>query len=307
MLARPPQDHPARLLASFVVDKWLELLTPSAAALAIVFAIALVIQSIRHGRALRRLEGRISDQEGAGARVSLDRLRELQRSRGGAAALAPDTPATSGDRDLPPLDDTATVTSHEESDEAPRRAPSPGPRWQPVAAIIAVLAVLGGTTWYLFFRGGEDTSASNGPTTTLTQTGTSTGTRTSSTLPTPGEVVTTASATPKPLTNGKGAYTVKVVNGSGIGGLAGAVTPLVQSKGYNTVPAGNTESQDLTKSFVVYVDPSKIDVADNVAKDFGITRLSPLDGVSLQSEDDAVGVDVILVLGNDDVAQALRP
>ncbi len=296
------------MLASSVVDKWLELLTPSAAALAILFAIALVIQSIRHGRSLRRLETRLAEREGAGARVSLDRLRELQRRRQGAAvsvASATDGATAEGS------EATEVVPEHagDEYDEDYGREPVGRFRWQPIAAAVAVLAVVSGTTWYLFFRG-DDAGTASEPTTTLTQTttGSRTGTtRTGGQLQTPDEIVTTVSATPKPLANGKGAYTVKVLNGSGIPGLAGTITPIVAGHGYSTVSAGNVATQDIKKSFVVYVDRSKIDVADNVAKDLGVTELAPLDGVQLENEADAVGVDVLVVLGNDPLAQRYRP
>jgi hypothetical protein len=39
---------------------WLNLLTPSAAVIAIFLAIALVVQSFRHGRAIRRLEQQLA-------------------------------------------------------------------------------------------------------------------------------------------------------------------------------------------------------------------------------------------------------
>lgn len=294
------------MLASSVVDKWLELLTPSAAALAILFAIALVIQSIRHGRALRRLESRVAEREGAGARVSLDRLRELQKRRRVAAAKDTDTEAepTVAGVAIPAL-----VSEDDGDADDYEREPVGRFRWQPVAAALAVLAVVSGTTWYLFFRG-DDTGTASEPTATLTQTtpGSGTGTtRTTDQLPTPNEVVTTASATPKPLANGRGAYTVKVLNGSGITGLAATITPIVQGHGWQTVPAGNLALQTETKSYVVYVTRAKIDVADNLAKDLGLTTLGPVDGVNLTSEDDAVGVDALVVLGNDGFAQRYRP
>ena len=111
------------------MQKWLDLLTPSAAALSLLLAIALVIQAIRHGRSVRRLESRLADREGAAARVSLDRLTQLQRRAG-------------------------TSTGHQEDKQRD------SPRLPPVgniAAIVAVLAVVAGTGWYLFVRdGGSD-------------------------------------------------------------------------------------------------------------------------------------------------------
>ncbi len=293
------------MLASSVVDKWLELLTPSAAALAILFAIALVIQSIRHGRSLRRLESRLAEREGAGARISLDRLRELQKKKRRSTAATDDTDAE------PTVAGVAVPAQagHDGDEEIDDHVGEPAGRfrWQPVAAAVAVLAVVTGTTWYVFFRG-DDTGTASQPTTTLSQTGTGTGTtRTNTTLATPNEVVTRASATPKPLPNGRGAYTVKVLNGSGITGLAATITPIVQGHGWNTVPAGNLALQTEAESYVVYVTRAKIDVADNLAKDLGLTTLGPVDGVNLTSEDDAVGVDALVILGNDGFAQNYRP
>ena len=94
------------------MQKWLDLLTPSAAAIAILIAIALAFQATRQGKAIKRLEERIAEREGAGARVALDRIRSLQRR------------TSSGD----------------------------GRRLAPVAAAVAALAVAGGTVWYVALR-----------------------------------------------------------------------------------------------------------------------------------------------------------
>lgn len=301
------------------MDKWLDLLTPSAAALAILFAIALVIQSIRHGRALRRLESRVTEREGAGARVSLDRLRELQR-RPAAFVASDDVADTAGEAtEVRAIDDdsaedgAATEATVADSDRPrpprePRRPrPSTSPRWQPVAAVIAVLAVILGTSWYLFIRD-DDTSAADGPTTTLVQEGQGTSTTRTTPRATPAdELVTTVPATAPQLAGGKGAYTIKVVNGSGVTGAAANLTPRISGMGYETVSAGNTETQDVTQSFVAYVNNSKIAVAQNVAKDLELTRVGPLDGVTLQNESDSVGVDAIVVIGNDALAQKFAP
>ncbi len=291
------------MLPSSVVDKWLDLLTPSAAALAILFAVALVIQSIRHGRALRRLEGRLAEREGAGARVSLDRLRELQQRR------TPSVPAEIPDAavaDAAIADDADDVHDVEDLEpERPVRTGARGPRWQPIVAAVAVLAVVAGTVSYLFLRG-DDGNAANEPTTTLVQTGTSTA-NSSKTLPTPNQVVTTVPDTPKNLAGGKGAYVVKVLNGTAITGVAGYLTPRIGLMGYQTVDPTNAAAKDIAKSFVVYTDTSKIDLAQNLAKDLGITEIRPLDGVQLDSADDAVGVDALVVVGNDALAQKYRP
>ena len=59
--------------------EWLRLVAPSAAVLSLFLAVALIIQSIRHGRAIRRLEGRLEAGEGAASRASLERIAALQQ------------------------------------------------------------------------------------------------------------------------------------------------------------------------------------------------------------------------------------
>lgn len=266
------------------MQKWTDLLTPSAAALAILFAIALTIQSIRHGRAVKRLESRVAEREGAGARVPLDRLRELQK-RGRSAAGEPE-PATGVG--APPR---------------PGRRRS-GPNLAPVAAIVAVAAVVAGTTWYLFFRG-DNGSEAGGSTITSTSTANAGGTTADQNPVPPKEIRTTPSETPKALPGGKGAYTVMVQNGSGVNGVAANVSPIVAGFGYATTAPGNATTQDVKQSFVVYVDPTKFDVADNVAKDLGISKIEPPDGVDLGAGTD--GVDAVVVVGNDELAAKYRP
>lgn len=293
------------MLPSSVVDKWLDLLTPSAAALAIVFAVALVIQSIRHGRALRRLEGRMAEREGAGARVSLDRLRELQQRRTPSIPAEIPDPGTAVTEAAIADDVDGAADRDDVEPERPVRTGTRGPRWQPIVAAVAVLAVVAGTVSYLFLRG-DDGSAANEPTSTLVQTGTSNSGKTT-TLQTPDQVVTTVPDTPKNLANGKGAYVVKVLNGTRISGAAGFLTPRVAAMGYDTVSPTNVGDGGIARSFVVYTDTSKIDLAQNLAKDLGITEIRPLDGVQLDSADDAVGVDALVVIGNDALAQKYRP
>ena len=69
--------------------EWLRLLAPSAAVLALFLGIGLLVQSIRHGRAIRRLEQRIADGEGAASRASLERIAALQARSGVSTGAAP--------------------------------------------------------------------------------------------------------------------------------------------------------------------------------------------------------------------------
>ena len=243
------------------MQKWLDLLTPSAAALSLLLAIALVIQAIRHGRAVRRLESRLAEREGAAARVSIDRLTQL--SRRSSTSIGPLKPRRESPR-LPPLGNAA--------------------------AIAAVLALVLGTGWYLFIRDGGDSSAATSSNAT-----TSTPATTTSRQP-----VSAANdlvpENPPPLPQSKGAYTVLVLNGSGVPRAAANMIPLVATAGYNTAKPNNASTSDEKTSYVMYL-PGKENVADNVAKDLGIKRRAPLDGVSVTQ--DTQDVDVIVIVGLD--------
>jgi hypothetical protein len=244
------------------VQKWLDLLTPSAAALSLLLAIALVIQAIRHGRSVRRLESRLAEREGAAARVSLDRLTQLQRRAG-----------------------TSTGNQEGTQRDSPRLPPLGN-----LAAVIAVLAVVAGTGWYLFIRdGGSGTAA----TTTTRSAAASTATTAKPQPPSASGVVP---STPPPLDQSKSAYTVLVLNGSGVTGAAANLVPVVDQFGWHTATPGNASTQTQKTSFVVYL-PGKEAVADNLAIDLNITKKVPQDGVEIPA--DATDVDAIVIVGLD--------
>ncbi len=246
------------------MQKWLDLLTPSAAALSLLLAIALVVQAIRHGRAVRRLESRLAEREGAAARVSLDRLSQLsRRSSTSTSTLAPKR-----EREGPQL-----------------------PRLGNLAAIAAVIALVLGTSWYLFIRddgSGSAATSSTGATTTG-------GTTTQRPQPVAG-ANDQVPDNPTPLPQSKGAYTILVLNGSGVPKAAANMVPLIEAAGYKAAPPDNASTSDERTSFVMYL-PDKQDVADNVAKDLGIKRRVPLDGVSVTQ--DTQDVDAIVIVGLD--------
>ena len=244
------------------MQKWLDLLTPSAAALSLLLAIALVVQAIRYGRAVRRLESRLAEREGAAARVSIDRLAQLsRRSSTSSGLLKPD-------RDSPRL-----------------------PPLGSVAAVAAVLALVAGTGWYLFVRDGGDSSAAT-PTNARTA---GAGTVTQRPQPVSG-ANDLVPENPAPLPQSKGAYTVLVLNGSGVQRAAANMIPLVQAAGYNAAQPDNASTSDERTSYVMFL-PDKQVVADNVAKDLGIKRRVPLDGVTVtQATQD---VDAIVIVGLD--------
>ncbi len=92
---------------------WFNLLTPSAAVIAIFLAIALVIQSFRHGRQIRRLEQQIASSGLTAYDPTLERLKALSglsdkkdrvrgRRRRPPADRQPTHPGHRGDRGRPP-------------------------------------------------------------------------------------------------------------------------------------------------------------------------------------------------------------
>lgn len=247
------------------MEKWLDLLTPSAAALSLLLAIALVVQAVRHGRAVRRLESRLAEREGAAARVSLDRLTQLQQRARTSTAPVPAPRSESVGRSMPGL---ATA-----------------------GVVVAVLAVVAGTGWYLFVRDGDSGSA--------TERGTSTATAPTptATQPQPIDGPEQVPENPTPLPQSKGAYTILVLNASGVTGAArSVVVPKVQGFGWNTAPPDNASTSNEKTSFVMYL-PGKEDVADNIGKDLGITRKEPQDGYEITQ--DTADVDAIVVVGRD--------
>jgi hypothetical protein len=110
---------------------WLDLLAPSAAVLALFIAVALVVQSIRHGRAIRRIEDRLAQTGSAAVEASLERIQQLQTR--------------------------ATISSG-----APRRPRGPLVRSAAIAVgVIVVLAAVGTSTWYVFLRDDDGGASAN--------------------------------------------------------------------------------------------------------------------------------------------------
>jgi LytR cell envelope-related transcriptional attenuator len=242
------------------LEKWLDLLTPSAAALALLLAIALIVQTVRHGRSVRRLESRLAEREGAAARVSLDRLTQLQRRAGTSTGM---NESTRDSPRLPPLGN--------------------------IAAVLAVLALVGGTSWYLFVRDGDSGTAQS------TTTGRTVPSKTTTNPKSPSSN-TQVPATAPDLEQPKSAYTILVLNGSGVAGAAANTLPIVESKGWNTTKPDNASSSTEATSFVMYL-ADKEAIADNLAIDLNITKKLPVDGVTITQ--DISAVDAIVVVGKD--------
>lgn len=119
--------------------EWVDLLAPSAAVLALFIAVGLVVQSIRHGRAIKRLEQGLAQLGGAAVEASLERIQQLQTR--------------------------ASISSGEVG------PPSALLRRAGVVAATAVgLIAVGVVTWLFFLRddGGAGASANEGRTTIST-------------------------------------------------------------------------------------------------------------------------------------------
>jgi len=213
---------------------------------------------------VRRLESRLAEREGAAARVSLDRLTQLQRrSR------------------------TSTGLQEGKQRDSPRLPPLGN-----IAAVVTVLVVVVGTGWYLFIRDGGSGTAAN----TTAKTGSATAPTTSTINPQPPSASGVVPTTPPVLDQSKSAYTVLVLNGSGVTGAAAHLVPVVDQFGWHTSPPGNASTQTQKTSFVVYL-PGKEAVADNLAIDLNITKKVPQDGVDVPA--DATDVDAIVIVGLD--------
>ena len=236
------------------MQKWLDLLTPSAAAVATLVALALVVVALRQGRAIRRLEERVADTDGAAARISLERLQSLGRRAGDSTRMNPAS----------------------------------------VAAVLIGAGVLGSAGWYFFMR--DEPAASAQQTTRTSSNPAVTPIRQVRTVPDPD---------PKALVPNKAAFKILVLNGSGVVGAAGSgVNPVVASLGYATASPDNATKSDMAQSVVVEL-PGKGNVADNIAKDLGITKLMGQDGV-VPAAYDLTGIDAIVVVGKD-LAAKYRP
>jgi hypothetical protein len=105
---------------------FVDLVAPSAAVLALFLVLALVVQSFRHGRAIRKLEGRLIEAGEASEPASLERLAELSQR------------------------------AAKDSRPGERRV-----SWKPVLGFVAVIAVIGlgiaGAWWVL--RGDDGSTA----------------------------------------------------------------------------------------------------------------------------------------------------
>lgn len=296
----------------------LDIVIVAAAAVGVIAFITLSVVIVLQGRALRRIEERVGPPVPMGAAPSLERVRAIVSQ----PEVRVDIPADAAPPARPPQGAPAPAADAAAASAAAARAAEragqrePGSRQssrpsgggsrktKPSAgsgggngallALIAVvaIAVIAVGVWFLFLRGGGDAStpATAGTATTATRTSGATGTApaapdTSSPVP-----------TDVPPVANKAAYTVAVLNASGVSGAAAnRVAPRVQAAGYTLGVVDNAAQQDLVTSVVQYVAGRK-EVAWNVAKDLGITTAGPVDSLSQGRIGTA---DVVVIVGKD--------
>ena len=294
----------------------LDIVIVAAAAVGVIAFITLAVVIVLQGRALKRLEERVGPPVPMGAAPSLERVRAIA-SQPEVRVDIPDDVAAPQPAAAAQPDVAAAAASSAAAERASQRGsqrsqgakpsskPSRGSGGGKTAsggsgggngALIALvgvvaIAVIAVGVWFLFLRGGDSsTPATAGTTTTATSTSGTTGTSPSApdtSSPVPTDV--------PPVAN-KAAYTVAVLNASGVAGAAAnRVAPRVQAAGYTLGVVDNAAQQDLATSVVQYVSGRK-EVAWNVAKDLGITTAGPVDSLSQGRIGTA---DVVVIVGKD--------
>lgn len=250
---------------------WFNLLTPSAAVIAIFLAIALVIQSFRHGRQIRRLEQQITSAGLTAYDPTLERLKALsglpdKKDRSGAGADG--------------------------------RVPIASRRTQIIVATVVAVLIAAGVAWAVMSHNGSSSArpgASAKSTTKPTPTHRSTPTGTSTT-----HVVTASCATAAPVTS-PSTVTVAVYNGSGVAGAAGNVVgPKLTSVGYSVGTIANAPNgvSDTPVSSVQYVTRSDLDAACSVATALGVAP-AHVTALTLLPVAQAGNAGVLVLVGRD--------
>jgi hypothetical protein len=242
---------------------WLNLVTPSAAIIAIFLAVALVIQSVRHGRQIRRIEQQIKAAGIAAYDPTLERLKELS----GLSETAP------GER-------------------RPTRTRNRGPLL--IAGVVAGVIVLIGIVWALV--GGSGSSSSTASTgSKRTTSAAHTATTATQTATAAASVCANAAPVASPS-----AITVSVLNGSGVTGAArNVVGPKVTGIGYTLGTIGDTPTATvLSTSSVQYVTKADIPAACSIATALGVpvTRVTSLTVIPAANAGTA---GVVVVVGKD--------
>lgn len=297
----------------------LDIVIVAAAAVGVIAFITLAVVIVLQGRALKRLEDRIGPPVPMAAAPSLERVRAIASQPEVRVDVPADVAAPQGmaaPASAPATDAAeaaaASAAAARAAERSGQRTPPPGKATRPSSASsgkkssgkggggngalvalvgIVAIAVIAVGVWFLFLRGGDaSTPATAGTAATATSTtgatgGTATAPDTASEVP----------ADVPPVAN-KAAYTVAVLNASGVSGAAAnRVAPRVQAAGYTLGVVDNAAQQDLVTSVVQYV-PGRKEVAWNVAKDLGITTAGPVDSLSKGRIGTA---DVVVIVGKD--------
>ncbi len=289
----------------------LDIVILAAAALGAIAFIVLAVVIVRQGRSLKRLEERVGPPVPMAAAPSLERVRALTsqvevRVDVAEATAQPDvrppgaTPAGARaevrkGQKAPTSARSGSAAGHGAGPPSPGGTPggahaSKGGNGALIALIIVAVALVGGGTWFFFLRDDGGTSSQSAATSPATTTGT-TGTDGTTTTDVGGVVPEDV----PPVAN-KAAYTVAVLNASGVSGAAAnRVAPRVQAAGYTLGVVDNATKQDLAVSQVEYV-AGRQEVAWNLAKDLGITTAVPVDTLA----EGRIGTaDVAVIVGAD--------
>ncbi len=289
----------------------LDIVILAAAALGAIAFVVLAVVIVRQGRSLKRLEERVGPPVPMAAAPSLERVRALTSQvevRVDVAEVSAQpgvrppgaTPASAraevrkGQR-APTSARSGSAAGHGAGPPSPGGTPggahaSKGGNGALVTLIVVAVALVGGGTWFFFLRGDGGTGSQSAATSTTTTTGT-TGTDGTTTTDAGGVVPEDV----PPVAN-KAAYTVAVLNASGVSGAAAnRVAPRVQAAGYTLGVVDNATKQDLAVSQVEYV-AGRQEVAWNLAKDLGITTAVP---TGTLAEGRIGTADVAVIVGTD--------
>jgi hypothetical protein len=96
----------------------------------------------------------------------------------------------------------------------------------------------------------------------------------------------------KPLLQ-RGKTSVIVLNGNGISGAAGTAADGIRARNYLIAGTGNAPRTDFSRSVVMY-RPGFEGEARRLARDIGVRRVSPLDGIRKR---DLQGAHIALIVG----------
>lgn len=236
--------------------------------IAIFLAIALVIQSFRHGRQIRRLEQQIASAGLSAYDPTLERLKALSGLSEKKARPAAKEPAGK---------------------------PIASRRTQIVVAAIVAVLIAAGVAWAVSSRGGSSSS-----TTGATAKSTAKSKTTHKTTTTTTHAVTASCATVAPVSS-PSSVDVAVYNGSGVTGAAkDVIAPKLTAVGYTVgtiADAPNGITGEATSS-VQYVTRSDLAAACSVATALGVEP-SHVTALTLMPESQTGSSGVVVLIGKD--------